>query len=465
MTLGCPKNEADSDSLARRLVAAGHRVAPLERAEVVVVNTCGFIDAAKEESIGSILGVCAAAHARGARVAAVGCLVERHRAELTRELPEVDLWCGFEWDPLARLLDEVARERVADPAPRRLRTRLPADSASGGGGVLPDPVESLQEPAGGRREPRPVSAYVKVSDGCDRRCSFCAIPLIKGRYELVPPAAVVAAARAALSRGARELVLVGQDTSRYSVAGWGGLERLLAALAALEPAPAWLRLLYLQPENVDERLLGSLAAHAVPYLDVPFQHASRRILKAMGRQGDGEAHLALLERARLILPGVAVRSTFIAGFPGETEADFDELLAFVREAGLAVGGVFVFDPQEGTPAATLPGRPPAEVAAGRAAALAAAIERAAAPFWEAQVGRRVEVLVERGCRAGGEALGRVAAQAPDIDGRTYVSGGRMRRGDLVEAMVTQTLGFDLAAAAAPRATAGVAAVRRLKESR
>ena len=179
----------------------------------------------------------------------------------------------------------------------------------------------------------------------------------------------------------------------------------------------------------------------------------------MGRGGDGGTHLALLERARRALPGVAVRSTFIAGFPGEDEADLDELLAFVSEAGLAVAGVFPYDPQEGTPAAALPGRPPAEVAAERAALLAEAIERAAMPYWEAQVGRRVEVLVERGCRDGGEALGRVAAQAPDVDGRTYVRGGRLRRGDLVAAEVTQTLGFDLAAAAL-RVTASVTAAQR-----
>ena len=434
VTLGCPKNEADSDSLVRRLVAAGHRSAPVEHAEVVVVNTCGFIDAAKEESIGAILEACAAAHARGARVAAVGCLVARYRADLVRELPEVDLWCGFEWDPLARLLDETARERVDDSPPDRPRSRL-------------------------------VSAFVKVSDGCDGRCSFCAIPLIKGRYEVVPPAQVLAAARAALSRGARELVLVGQDTSRYRVASWGGLERLLTELAALEPAPAWLRLLYLQPENVDESLLAALAAHAVPYLDVPFQHASRRVLEAMGRRGDAEAHLALLERARRALPGAAVRSTFIAGFPGETDADLDELLAFVREAGLAVAGVFAFDPQEGTPAAALPGRLPGDEVAARAAAVSQAIERAATPFWEAQVGNRVEVLVERGCRAGGEAVGRVATQAPDVDGRTFLHGGRMRRGELVEAVLTQTLGFDLAAAAAPRASAGLTGAKTPAEGR
>jgi ribosomal protein S12 methylthiotransferase len=167
----------------------------------------------------------------------------------------------------------------------------------------------------------------------------------------------------------------------------------------------------------------------------------------MRRWGDGEAYLSLLEHARRALPGVAVRSTFIAGFPGESDADFDELLSFVREAGLAVAGVFPFDPQDGTVAAGLPQRPSPVETATRAAALAEAVEAAAAPFWEAQVGRRVEVLVERGCRAGGEALGRTSVQAPDIDGRTHVEGGRFRRGQLVTAEVSDVLGFDLVATA------------------
>jgi len=309
-----------------------------------------------------------------------------------------------------------------------------------------------------------VSAYVKISDGCDHRCSFCAIPLIKGHYEVVPPAQVLAAAHAALARGARELVLVGQDTSRYRIEGWGGLERLLAELGALEPAPAWLRLLYLQPENVDERLLAALAAHAVPYLDVPFQHASGRVLAAMGRRGDGEAHLALLERARRALPGVAVRSTFIVGHPGETESDFEKLVAFVREPASPSRASSPSTPRRGR-------RPPRCPAAARRGD-----GGARCPLGRGDRGRRGAVLgsagrpPRRGARRArlprrGEALGRVATQAPDVDGRTLLRGGRLRRGDLVAAEVTQTLGFDLAAAAVPRATARRSPARRREERR
>ena len=299
--------------------------------------------------------------------------MERYREDLAAEMPEVDLWCGLDMAPLlAALADEGEQAGRAD---------VPAGDA---GPSLPVP-----------RRPRPVSAYLKISDGCDRRCSFCAIPLIKGDYETVPVAEILRAARAQLAAGARELVLVGQDTSRWAQRGWGGASRLLAELAALEPAPAWLRLLYLQPDGVTDELLEAIAAHAVPYVDVPLQHASGAVLRRMRRSGDGAAHLELIARVRAALPGVAVRSTFITGFPGETDAEFEELEDFVREAGLAVAGVFVYDEQEGTAAAGMRDAVPHELAFERAAALGELIDQEAARFWGALVGAEVDVLVEQ----------------------------------------------------------------------
>jgi ribosomal protein S12 methylthiotransferase len=298
-----------------------------------------------------------------------------------------------------------------------------------------------------------VSAYVKISDGCDRRCSFCAIPLIKGDYETVLAEEVLRTARAALAAGARELVLVGQDTSRWAQPGWGGVSRLLGGLAALEPAPAWLRLLYLQPDGIDDELLEAIAAYAVPYVDVPLQHASGAVLRRMRRSGDGDAHLALLARVRAALPGAAVRSTFIAGFPGETEAEFEELVDFVRAARLAVAGVFVYDEQEGTAAAGMPAAVPRALAFERAARLGEVIDREAERFWSGLVGSTVDVVVERGTsRPGRAALGRCALQAPDVDGRTTVIGVRARRGDLLHAVVRDTLGYDVEAVAATGGT-------------
>ncbi len=212
------------------------------------------------------------------------------------------------------------------------------------------------------RKTRPVHAFVKISDGCDRACAFCAIPLIKGDYRTLTPQAILESARAALGAGARELVLVGQETSRWEQPGWGGLERLLAELTALEPAPLWLRLLYLQPEGIDDALLEAMARYAVHYVDIPLQHASGPVLRRMRRAGDGDGFLRLLERIRAVMPGVAIRSTFIAGSPGETEEEFAELLDFVRAAGLAAAGVFVFDPQEGTSAAGMGDQIAADVA-------------------------------------------------------------------------------------------------------
>jgi ribosomal protein S12 methylthiotransferase len=295
-----------------------------------------------------------------------------------------------------------------------------------------------------------VTSYLKISDGCDRRCAYCAIPLIKGDYETVAATEVLHSARAALAAGAKELVLVGQDTSRWAQPGWGGLERLLAELKALAPAPIWLRLLYLQPDGIDEALLEAVSRHAVPYVDIPLQHASGAVLRRMRRRGDGSRYLELLAGVRAALPGVAVRSTFIAGFPGETDEEFDELLAFVREAELAAAGVFLFDAQEGTPAAALPGQVPAALAFARAAQLGEAIDDVAAGFWEALVGRPLEVLIEHGASADGVAVGRCPLQAPDIDGRTFVRGVKTRRGQLVPAMAMSSVGYDVEADAGSR---------------
>jgi ribosomal protein S12 methylthiotransferase len=416
-TLGCPKNEADSDALARRLRAAGYREVAPGDAALVIVSTCGFIDAAKEESIAAILEAADFAHAHGARVAAVGCLVERYRAELAAELAEVDVWCGLDTTPL---LAALAESKAAGAVARR--------------------------PAAARRHLRPVHAFVKISDGCDRACSYCAIPLIKGDYEALAPQQILDAAGAALRGGARELVLVGQDTSRWAQPGWGGLERLLAELAALEPAPLWLRLLYLQPEGIDEALLEALSRFAVPYIDVPLQHASGAALRRMKRAGDAASFLRLLERIRAALPGAAIRSTFIAGFPGETEEEFGELLDFVAEAGLAAAGVFAFDRQEGTSAAGLPGQVDAHVVEERAARLGSAIDDVAAHYWEALEGQSLEVLVERGTStADGVAVGRCSLQAPDVDGRVQLTGRPSRRGEVVHAVAVGAVGYDVEA--------------------
>jgi ribosomal protein S12 methylthiotransferase len=415
ITLGCPKNEADSDSLEALLRRSGHVPVKADTADAIIVNTCGFIDAAKEESIDVILEATAVAAKTGARLVVAGCLVSLYRDELERELPEVDLFTAFDHGPLLALLGGLAadREPVAVPAAR---------------------------PGG-----RPLHAFVKISDGCDQRCAFCAIPLIKGAYDVVAPADVLASAERAIAAGTRELVLVGQDTSRWSWPAYGGLARLLGDLGAL--GAVWLRLLYLQPQGVDDTLLDALAEHAVPYVDLPLQHADGDVLRRMGRAGDGATYLQLLERVRARLPQAAVRSTFLVGHPGETDAAFARLEDFVEAAGLAVAGVFVFDPQQGTRSAAYADRVPAAVAERRAARLAEVIETASRPFWESLAGTEHDVLIERGARGAREAVGRIAYQAPDVDGQTFVGGRAVRRGALVRARLGSVTGYDVHAVA------------------
>lgn len=424
-TLGCPKNEADSVTLERRLAALGHRPVSIAVADLVIVNTCGFIDAAKEESIDAILEVAESCHARGARIAAIGCLVERYGEELRREIPEVDVWSGFDDAPLMRALAALAGEVEG--------------GARSGGGERRGAAQSTKRPA------VPLHAYVKISDGCDRRCAYCAIPLIKGGYAALAPQAILSAAAHATASGARELVLVGQDTSHWAWPGYGALPRLLRDVVSLEPF--WLRVLYLQPDGIDGPLLEALAAYAVPYVDLPLQHASRAVLERMGRRGDADRYLALLDHVRCALPGAAVRSTFIVGFPGETERDVEALAEFIAAAELAVAGVFVFDPQEGTPAFSLRPTVPYAEALERAAFIGEQIERAAARFWSAMVGRRAEVLIEHGTRtAGGRATGRIRLQAPDVDGTTAVAvQGAVRKGQIVTAVVDGAAGYHLTA--------------------
>jgi len=301
--------------------------------------------------------------------------------------------------------------------------------------------------AAGHSEAQPAAADVVIVN----TCGF----IDAAKEESV--AGLLDAVEVAHAHGARELVLVGQDTSRWAQPGWGGLERLLFELKALPPSSVWLRLIYLPPDGIDSSILDALARHAVPYVDVchPLEHASGAVLRRMGRRGggsggDGGAYLGLLARIRAALPGVAIRSTFIAGLPGETEEEFEDALAFVGEAGLAAAGVFPYDAQEGT-AARLPGQVAADVTFGRASRLSERIDQVAVHDWEAFVGRSLEVLVERGItRHDGAAVGRCAFQAPDIDGRTLVGGGPLRRGQLVHAFAVGSAGYDVEAVAGSR---------------
>jgi ribosomal protein S12 methylthiotransferase len=353
----------------------------------------------------------------------MGCLVERYREELVAGLPEVAGWYGLsEVDSLVSLLATESRPDTRGP-----------------GGACPTYALAAQ-----------TFSYIKISDGCDHLCSFCAIPGIKGSYAALDVDAVVEQAQSALEVGARELILVGQDTAIWRSDGLDllGLVDLLAEDARVDRV----RLLYLQPENVTERLLAFMATHDTlcRYLDIPFQHASRSVLRRMARAGSGDSYLELIRRARREMPDVSLRSTFIVGFPGETEDDVDELLEFVAEAGFDHAGVFAYSPEEGTKAALLPGQVAAEVVAERVRRVGQALIDSGEAAAEGRVGTHVRVLVESlGSEEGPEGTwgaGRTGGQAPDIDGVAFLTGpipAEAQLGGLVDGVVEEAAGYDL----------------------
>ncbi|MHB9148717.1 MAG: 30S ribosomal protein S12 methylthiotransferase RimO [Thermoleophilia bacterium] len=426
LTLGCPKNEADSHTLAARLRASGVEVLQdPEQASHVLVNTCGFIEDAREESIDAVLSV--AQDFPEAEILVMGCLVERYREQLAAELPEVDGWYGL--GDLSDLHDHLVRG-AGRPMPGARR----ASAAS-----------FVGAPAAG-------FAYIKISDGCDHRCSFCAIPQIKGPYYPVPPEEILENVRGELETGVRELVLVGQDTAIWR---WGDVDLLgLVHLVAQDERVARVRLMYLQPEHVTDRLLESMAAHGklCRYLDIPLQHASPRLLKGMGRAGDAESYLALLDKARRLMPDVSLRSTFIVGFPGETDEDVDALLGFLAEARFEHAGVFAYSVEEGTRAALLPHRLPAEVVRERLTVVTSAISDIAERVVADRVGGVVDVIVDRlddeDGPEGTYAVARTCGQAPDVDGVTFLAGSRppdLQVGDTISVLLTESIGYDLVA--------------------
>jgi ribosomal protein S12 methylthiotransferase len=432
-TLGCPKNDADSRRLTRSLSERGVELAcDPEEATHLLINTCGFTQEAKEESIEAILDAVSAYPDRAILV--MGCLVQRYRDDLEAGLPEVAAWYGLQ-DTDRLLADLGARSPSFDPDPGSL-----TDAGS-------------ERAAAAQTRPIASYGYVKISDGCDHGCTFCAIPGIKGPYRALSLQDIEEQSAGYLDEGVGELVLVGQDTALWTGDGLA-LADLVGHLADDERV-TWIRLMYLQPENVDERILRLLAEHpkACRYLDMPFQHASREVLVRMGRRGDADMHLALLARARALMPDVSLRSTFIVGFPGETEKDFRLLLDFVREARLDHAGAFLFSPEEGTTAARLRPRVPRKVAMERFNRLSVALEEAGGAAASARVGRVVEVLLEslepeEDWPEGTVAQGRTRGQAPEVDGRTFLEGPLppfARVGLVIRAVVTDAMGYDLVA--------------------
>ncbi len=409
-TLGCPKNQVDSDELQTALLSSGlNRVDNPQEADCIFVNTCAFITEAKEESIDSILTL-ATQKGKGQRLIVLGCLPQRYRDVLEREIPEVDAFFGVQ--STGHILGY-------------LNLKL---------------VRSVEHPC---PDTFPY-AYVKVSDGCNRGCSFCAIPSIRGRHRSIPPEEILSRAEALLKRNYKELILVSQDTSSYGrdLKGYR-LPELIRDITSFS-GEYWVRILYLYPTSIGDDLIEVIAGEqkVVPYLDIPVQHSVARILRLMNRPGSEVQLLSLINRLREAIPGVVLRTSIIVGFPTEKEEEFQSLLGFIRKAEFDHLGAFKYSREEGTKAASLRPQIPERVKEERYQRLMALQAEISEQRWRQWKGRVVRVLVEE---AGAEvAVGRFYGQAPEIDGAVYMEpSAGLKRGDFVDVMITDTGVYDL----------------------
>jgi ribosomal protein S12 methylthiotransferase RimO len=485
VTLGCARNEVDSEELAARLAAGGWTVGTdATAADVVVVNTCGFVAEAKQESIDTLL----AAADGGAKVVATGCLAERYGRELAESLPEADAVLGFDHYPdIAARLDAIARgEKVAAHQPRDRRTLLPiapaerqhagaaartgvtgAAARAAAARAAAARTAAARTSAAGATDLTGVPAHLKVlrkrldsgpvaslklASGCDRRCSFCAIPTFRGAFVSRPPDEVLAEAEWLAGTGVRELVLVSENSTSYGkdLGDPRALDRLLPQLAAT-PGIVRVRVSYLQPAELRPGLIETIATTAgvAPYFDLSFQHSSEALLRRMRRFGSTARFLDLLASVRALAPDSGARSNIIVGFPGETRTDVAELERFLTAARLDAIGVFGYSDEDGTEAATMPGKLAATTIKRRYERMAALADTLCAQRAEDRVGTEVEVLVDTVDTVDTDGIeGRAAHQAPEIDGSTSLRGGAvtgLRPGDLVRAKVVASVGVDLIA--------------------
>src|ERR1044071_3628596 len=438
ISLGCPKNLVDSEVMMGQLKQKGYQItAEAEDADTVVVNTCGFIDSAKKESIDAILEAARLkTDGKAKRLVVAGCLVERYRDELKAEMPEVDAFIGTsQINDILTVCDPHTNTRSLPVIPlgNQSATYLYDESTPR---VLATPSHY---------------AFIKIAEGCDRPCAFCFIPQMRGHFRSRRFGSIVAEAQQLAEEGVKELILVAQDSSRYGedLEKPDALAHLLRDLSHT-PGIEWVRVMYTYPTHISDAFLDVLAEEpkAVKYLDMPLQHASQNVLKLMKRGGNRKSLERLIERVRQRVPGIAVRTTFISGFPGETEADCKELLMFVKNVEFDRVGVFTYSDEEGTPAFDLPNKVDVRTAARRRTALMKEQRRISRRKNKARVGETVRVLFE-GESKESELLwqGRMETQAPDIDGVVLINdvpdGVLPSPGDFVDVEITEAHEYDL----------------------
>lgn len=413
LSLGCPKNLVDSGHLLEKLGERGLcYCSDPDDAEILLVNTCGFIEAAKKESVEEILRLARYKGREGRKLVVFGCLAERYAAELTREIPEIDALWGVDKmdDILEYCLQNAGLKR------RTVKGEKFADTAY---------------------------AYLKIAEGCDRRCSYCAIPKIRGAYKSRKPEEILAEAEAHVKAGRRELILIAQDITSYGRDFRGyDLSRLLREITSLD-GDFWVRLLYLYPSSIDDSLLETVASEekVCNYIDVPLQHSERKILKMMGRGGSRSLYERLVRRIREVIPDVSVRTSLIVGFPGEKEEDFQGMLKFVGKMNFDRLGAFVYSREEGTAAYGLKGHLPRRVKERRYGRLMELQSAISAEANEKLVGRTFRALVDEVDR--GVAVARIFSQAPEIDGVVFIEDSKVKKGTFINVEITEAYDYDL----------------------
>jgi ribosomal protein S12 methylthiotransferase len=436
VSLGCPKNLVDSERMLGLLQLDGYELVNDPRdADFAVVNTCGFIEAARQESFAAIdemLELKRAGDLRGVIVS--GCLAERQRESLLIERPGID-----------HLVGVFGREEVTKVADRLVGGLNEQRSV-----FHPAPIHPLPDRARMRITPRHF-AFLKISEGCDRLCTFCAIPKMRGKHYSKPIEEIIAEARELVADGVRELVIVAQDTTYYGIDLYGEprLAELLRELNKVEGLD-WIRLMYFYPMYISDELIDTIAAskRIVPYLDMPLQHINDRMLKRMQRRVNRHDTIELLAKLRSRIPNLVMRTTFITGFPGETDADFQELAEFVGEQRFERLGVFTYSFEPDTPAAKLPDHLSEEVKNGRREQLMAIQQDIAFEWNDAQIGRKLDVIIDAAVPDENNAwVGRSYADAPDVDGVVYVTGEKLKLGLIVPCEIVATSEYDLVAAA------------------
>jgi ribosomal protein S12 methylthiotransferase len=434
VSLGCPKATVDSERMLGKLAADGYALVPdADGSDVVVINTCGFIESARQESLGVIREMLELKQqGRIGAVVVAGCLAERQKDMLLETVPGVDQIVGV-----------FGREEIASVVDRAVAQQREQRSV-----FRPAPVRALEDTARLRITPRHY-AYVKISEGCDRLCTFCAIPKMRGKHVTKPIEEVIKEAHELAADRVRELIVVAQDSTYYGMDLYGRV-RLAELLRELEKVNGieWIRLLYAYPEHVTDELLDTLgsARKVVPYVDMPLQHISDRVLKRMQRRVDRAKTEDLITRWRDAVPGLTFRTTFIVGFPGETDTEFEELCEFVRETAFDRAGVFTYSLEPDTPAAKLDGHMPQEVKQERLDRLMTVQQEVAFTWSQRQVGREIEAIIDGpDPEMPNHYHARGHADAPEIDGLVRLKGRNLRPGDIVRAKVTGADGYDLAA--------------------